>query len=293
MASRWPSRMPLSSVSDASKPMKRTLPAHPLSTQHAHHRERRRFVGGEDAVDVEAAVGSLDPAQQRLALLVRAFDVCPAVLVRADDLQAGVRADGLEKAFLALNRALGTFGVAQQDDPSLVVQQRRKVLAGQAAREAVVGGHEADVVAPLQARVDHDDGDPVAFRVGHRLSERDLVERRQHDPDTPLVTNRSTSEICDSRSSSRSGPRQTIVTPSSWPAFAAPAWMLCQKACEVPLGTTAIVSEPAPVWLVFLQPAAKSSSSAMAVPILRVVKGDPPGPSGNYNLPIKSKYCGL
>jgi len=42
-------------------------------------------------------------------------------------------------------------------------------------------------------------------------------------PDTPRDTKPSTSETCESRSSSRSGPRQMIETPSSFAAFAAPA----------------------------------------------------------------------
>src|SRR5439155_9818101 len=80
-------------------------------------------------------------------------------------------------------------------------------------------------------------------------------------PDTPVVTKRSTSDICDSRSSSRSGPRQMIDTPSSFAAFAAPAWMLCQKTCDVPFGTTAIVNPPVPAAGARLHAAAKSSSA--------------------------------
>src|SRR5439155_6432798 len=60
-------------------------------------------------------------------------------------------------------------------------------------------------------------------------------------PETPRLTNPSTSETCASRSSSRSGPRQITETPSSCAALFAPAWMLCQKTCDVPFGITAIV----------------------------------------------------
>src|SRR5262245_32927926 len=60
-------------------------------------------------------------------------------------------------------------------------------------------------------------------------------------PATPRLTKPSTSDTCDARSSSRNGPRQMIVAPISLAAFSAPAWMLCQKTCEVPFGITAIV----------------------------------------------------
>ena len=42
-------------------------------------------------------------------------------------------------------------------------------------------------------------------------------------PETPRLTKPSTSETCESRSSSRSGPRHTISTFSSEAALAAPA----------------------------------------------------------------------
>jgi hypothetical protein len=41
-------------------------------------------------------------------------------------------------------------------------------------------------------------------------------------PETPRVIKPSISEICEARSSSRSGPRQITVTPSSCAAFSAP-----------------------------------------------------------------------
>ena len=63
-------------------------------------------------------------------------------------------------------------------------------------------------------------------------------------PLTPRAMAFSTSLTCESRSSSRSGPRQATVTPSSCAAFSAPAWMLCQNACEVPFGITATVMPP-------------------------------------------------
>ena len=60
-------------------------------------------------------------------------------------------------------------------------------------------------------------------------------------PDTPRLTKPSTSETWASRSSSRIGPRQMMVTPSSLPACSAPARMLCQNVCVVPFGITAMV----------------------------------------------------
>src|SRR5438034_2414424 len=65
-------------------------------------------------------------------------------------------------------------------------------------------------------------------------------------PWTPWLKNPSTTWTCCSRSSSRSGPFQMIVTgcpcaDSSREAWTAPAWMLLQNSCVVPLGITAIV----------------------------------------------------
>src|SRR4051812_40651950 len=60
-------------------------------------------------------------------------------------------------------------------------------------------------------------------------------------PETPRLTNPSTSDTCESRSSSRNGPRQMIVAPVSLPARSAPARMLCQNVCVVPFGITAMV----------------------------------------------------
>ena len=83
-------------------------------------------------------------------------------------------------------------------------------------------------------------------------------------PDTPRLTKPSTSDTCESRSSSRSGPRHTMSTFWSAAAFAAPAWMLCQNTCEVPLGITAIVVRPASR----LPPHATVASSARTAPAL-------------------------
>ena len=63
-------------------------------------------------------------------------------------------------------------------------------------------------------------------------------------PETPRLTKPSTSDTWESRSSSRTGPRQMISTPSSFAARDAPAWMLCQKMWAVPFGMTAMVIVP-------------------------------------------------
>ena len=73
------------------------------------------------------------------------------------------------------------FGVAQQHDFAGVVQRAREMLAREPAALAVVGRHEADVVAALQAGVDDDDGNAAPLGVGHRRGERRFVERREHD----------------------------------------------------------------------------------------------------------------
>ena len=66
-------------------------------------------------------------------------------------------------------------------------------------------------------------------------------------PETPWLRKPSTTWTCCSRSSSRSGPFQVMVTftpfsLSSRSAFTAPAWMAFQNSCVVPLGMTPIVS---------------------------------------------------
>src|SRR4051794_36684258 len=60
-------------------------------------------------------------------------------------------------------------------------------------------------------------------------------------PLTPRAVKSSTTLICSSRSSSLSGPFQMISQPVSWLAFTAPAWMVFQNSCVVPLGMTAMV----------------------------------------------------
>ncbi len=80
-------------------------------------------------------------------------------------------------------------------------------------------------------------------------------------PDTPREMNPSTSDTCAARSSSRSGPRQMMETPSSCAAFAAPAWMLCQNTCDVPFGMTAIVIPDGLCWRAQLAHNSSNSSS--------------------------------
>ena len=60
-------------------------------------------------------------------------------------------------------------------------------------------------------------------------------------PDTPRLTKPSTSETCESRSSSRSGPRQMIDAELLAGAFGAGVDALPEP-CVVPFGMTAIVS---------------------------------------------------
>ena len=129
----------------------------PVAFEHAQHRERRRLIGREDAVDVELSVGALQAAEERLASLVGALDVGAAVLIRADDLDPRTRFDRFEKSLFTLDRALRSFGVAQHHDSPFVVQQARQVLARQPAALAVVGRDEAHEVAALQTGVDDDD----------------------------------------------------------------------------------------------------------------------------------------
>ena len=153
----------------------------PVVLEHAHHREADRLVRAEDAVDRQAAVGRLERAQERFPLLVRPLDVGAAVLIRADDLDAGLSLQGGQESFLAPRGAVVPFGVAEEHDAALAVQQLGHVLAGQPAAGVVVGGDEADVVVALQARVENHDGDAALHRGRDRADERRLVERRERD----------------------------------------------------------------------------------------------------------------
>src|SRR4029079_12735453 len=60
-------------------------------------------------------------------------------------------------------------------------------LAAEPPALAVVGGHEADVVVPLEGGVDDDDGDLAAHRAGDGADERAVVEGRQHDAVDPAA----------------------------------------------------------------------------------------------------------
>ncbi len=60
------------------------------------------------------------------------------------------------------------------------MQQSARLVSSHAAGEAIIGGDKTDIVVALHARVDDHHGDIVAARVGDRLRERDIVERRQH-----------------------------------------------------------------------------------------------------------------
>ena len=85
------------------------------------------------------------------------------------------------------------------------------MLPSHAAALAVVGGHEADVVAALQPGVDDDDRDPARVASAPAAASAESSSGASTMPATPRLMKPSTSEICESRSSSRSGPRQMTV----------------------------------------------------------------------------------
>src|SRR5262245_386724 len=129
-------------------------PARPaVVLKDAHHRQRRRLVRREDAIDVHRPIRPLHSAQQSLALLVRALDIGAAVLIRADDLNLRTGLDRFEESLLALIRAVGSFRVAKQDDLAFGAEQFREMLTGECAAPAIVRRHIADVVSALEAGV--------------------------------------------------------------------------------------------------------------------------------------------
>jgi len=89
-------------------------------------------------------------------------------------------------------------------------------------------------------------GTPAAFASSTGRTSARRSSGASTMPCTPCVVNPSTTWIWSSRSSSRSGPFQMMFTESpatvsSCDAWIAPAWMLFQNSCDVPLGTTAMV----------------------------------------------------
>src|SRR4051812_42705 len=89
-------------------------------------------------------------------------------------------------------------------------------------------------------------GTPAAFASSTGRTRARLSRGASTMPETPCEVKPSTTCTCCSRSSSRSGPFQMILTVSpaavsSCAACIAPAWMARQNSCVVPFGTTAMV----------------------------------------------------
>ena len=122
----------------------------------------------------------------------------------------------------------------------LAAEQLREVLAGELAALVVVGRDEADVVVRPSGPSRRSRPARFAHRVAHRRDQRRSSSGASAMPDTPRAK-RSRPRRPASRDRLRaSGPRQMMSTPSSAPPLRAPAWMLCQNTCDVPLGMTAI-----------------------------------------------------
>ena len=119
-------------------------------------------------------------------------------------------------------------------------QSSAESRGGERARLLVVCGHEAHVVVRLNRRVDDHDGIAAPWRPSTRESRRGRREGRARCRPPP-ARNVSTTLICSSRSSSRTGPFQMTSAPSSRAAFSAPACTDFQYSWVVPLGMTAIL----------------------------------------------------
>ena len=159
-------------------------------------------------------------AASRLSLVAKALSVvAPRVLVRAHDRDVGVRLERVEEALLAMRRARRALLVAEDDDVSRLALRRqdaRHLLAGHLPGGVVVGRDEARVVVPLKVGVE--DRRPGSSRPSPpspgRASALSL-SGASTIPLTPWATKLWTRSICDLRSSSLSGPFQTMSTPAS------------------------------------------------------------------------------
>src|SRR5204863_2360585 len=99
------------------------------------------------------AVAALEAAQERFALLVRAFDIGAAVLIGADHRDAAIGTDRFEETFLTLDRAFRTLGISQHQDTPAIAEQRGQMLAGKTAALSVVGCDKTDEFVALQTRI--------------------------------------------------------------------------------------------------------------------------------------------
>jgi hypothetical protein len=124
------------------------------------------------------------------------------------------------------------------------------MLARQLAALVVVGGDEADDVAALEPESKITTGTPLrtALMTGATSAPRRAAPARCRSPRRPRRSR--PRRLCESRSSSRNGPRHVDVDVQFRGGLRAPACTLCQNTCEVPFGIIAMVTrigrEPPP-----------------------------------------------
>ena len=149
--------------------------------QRAQHPERRRLVRDRRSRATPPSRRS-ERGQQVLARLEPALDRGAAVLVRADDRDAG-RARERRRGTPARARVVLAEPSWSRSMMTLPLPPRRlrQVVAGQPAAGVVVGLDEAEVVGAVELRVEDDDRDAGAHRVGDRPAQRLVVERREQD----------------------------------------------------------------------------------------------------------------
>ena len=214
--------------------------------QHAHHRERARFVRRKDAVDAERAVGGLVSREQRLGALVGAFDVGADMLIAAEDLDPGMRREAAQKTFFAPRACCR--GPPRSAAGSLCPCRPAALARCSPASSPPLSLSVATKLTkspPLRPESKITTGTPLRCALVTGATSAASSSGASAMPPTRRATAFSTSATCESRSSSRSGPRHVMSTSSSCAARRAPACTLCQNACDVPLGMTAIVSRPA------------------------------------------------
>ena len=161
----------------------------------------------------------------------------------------------LEEALLALRRARRALLVAQQRAPCPCRRAARRAARRRARRPCRCrwrrSSRSASDSSPESMITV---GTPAAFASSTGRTSARSSSGASTMPCTPWLMKPSTTWICCSRSSSRSGPFQMILTVSpfavsSCAACIAPAWMVFQNSCVVPFGMTAMVNVlPAPPW---------------------------------------------
>src|SRR5205085_4853735 len=146
-----------------------------------HRADGRRFVGGEEAVEVRVRGEDVRRAVERAGAVALA-------ILKRDDLDAGVLLlDRLLKPLLALVGRDRAGLDAEDGDTALPAEFRGEAVGGDRAALPVVCGDVGDVVLRADAGVEDRDGDALALRAFDDGDERVAVRGREHDAgDAPV-----------------------------------------------------------------------------------------------------------